>query len=458
MSGKQILLDALQRKATERTPWLPFVGSHGGQLIGKNATDYLRSADHIVAGLLKAKQRYQPDGLPIVFDLQVEAEVLGCKLVWAEDGPPAVASHPLSEDAGGELADLPAFNLQAGRIPTCLEATRRIAEAIGDDTALYGLICGPFTLALHLMGNDIFLEMFDDEERVQAIIDHAATIGSQMATAYIEAGCDVVAVVDPMVSQISPEHFEQFVTAPVNHIFDTVHAQGKLGSMFVCGDATRVLDNLAGTTCDNFSIDENIDLAYARQLAEKHGCSIGGNIKLTLALLLGTPDDVRRDVVTCLNQGGDTGFILAPGCDLPYATPSANLEAVAPLIHDNYQLEVARSLQAVPMEGFDDIQPPNYNDEEQVIIDLITLDSKTCPPCQYMVAAANRVAASFDNKVIVREHKVTGRDGIGYMVKLGVGHVPTLCIDGQVAFSSLIPDARTLEERVNAAIQAKVAV
>lgn len=51
--------------------------------------------DHMVAGLLEANRRYLPDGLPIVFDLQVESEVLGCDLMGSEDSPPSVSSHPL---------------------------------------------------------------------------------------------------------------------------------------------------------------------------------------------------------------------------------------------------------------------------------------------------------------------------------------------------------------------------
>lgn len=98
MTGKQILLDALQGKSVERVPWVPFVGVHGGSLIGVNATEYLQSADHIVNGLNTAVQRYRPDGLPVVFDLQLEAEILGCELAWAEQTPPSVASHPLGED------------------------------------------------------------------------------------------------------------------------------------------------------------------------------------------------------------------------------------------------------------------------------------------------------------------------------------------------------------------------
>ena len=76
MTGKQLLLKALRDEVTPRPAWVPFVGVHGAKLIGVTAWDYLRSSERIVAGLSKAVELYRPDGLPVVFDLQMEAEVL----------------------------------------------------------------------------------------------------------------------------------------------------------------------------------------------------------------------------------------------------------------------------------------------------------------------------------------------------------------------------------------------
>ncbi|MBN2713393.1 MAG: uroporphyrinogen decarboxylase, partial [Planctomycetes bacterium] len=326
-----------------------------------------------------------------------------------------------------------------------------------DEVALYGLICGPFTLALHLIGNDIFLDMFDDEDKVKEIIDFCAEVGKKASEAYIAAGCDVVAIVDPMTSQISPDHFDEFVGPYVNKIFDYVHEKGALGSMFVCGDATRNLENMCKTTCDNVSIDENISLELLRGFAENYGKSYGGNLKLTVVLLLGTEQDSKIDTLRCLDAAtGSKGFVLAPGCDLPYAVPPKNMEAVAELVHDEYKREVARTIVAAPSsDAFDDIAVPDYASENKVIVDLITLDSATCAPCQYMTEAANRAAEKFGADVSVREHKVTTRDGLGYMTKLGVANIPTLCIDGKAEFISIIPDQPTLVKAIEDKVAAK---
>lgn len=41
MGNKSLLLKALRGEATERAPWVPFVGVHGGALIGVDAEAYL---------------------------------------------------------------------------------------------------------------------------------------------------------------------------------------------------------------------------------------------------------------------------------------------------------------------------------------------------------------------------------------------------------------------------------
>lgn len=455
MNGKELLLRALRNETTPRPAWLPFVGSHGARMIGVSAADYLQSADLIEKGLLKAAELYRPDGLPVCFDLQVEAEALGCELKWPDDGPPSVTSHPL-EGGRTKLEDLPEFTAESGRMPVVLEATRRVREKLGDSVALYGLICGPFTLTLHLLGNDIFLEMFDSPLRVRTIVAYAAEVAKRAAEAYIEAGVDVVAVVDPMTSQISPEHFEEFVTPYVNMVFDHVRNKGAYSSLFVCGDATRNLHVMARTSCDNLSIDENIPLETLRDITRATGKSFGGNLKLTAALLLGDTDDCQLDAIRCIDVGGSCGFILAPGCDLPFGTPEENLVAVAEMVHDDYKREVAkRTIVAKTASHAGEVALPDYDADERVHVDVITLDSASCAPCQYMMDAAHRASKRLETPVVIAEHRITTREGIAMMSRLGVSNIPTICIDGEPKFVSIIPDQNTLVQAIQARAEEK---
>ena len=443
-------MQALRGEETPRPAWVPFVGCHGGYLIGSTATEYLKSADLLVEGLKKAKELYQPDGLPVMFDLQLEAEILGCNLRWADDSPPAVFSHPLAE--GKFLEDLPALTADKGRFPVVIEALQRLKSEIGEETALYGLVCGPFTLALHLMGSGIFLEMYDNEEQVKRVIDHCADLAIQTANIYLDNGADVIAMVDPMNSQISPEHFTNFVVDPLNKTFDAIRERGGVSSIFVCGDVTRNLELMCAARADSISVDEQIDMVELRRLADLHGVAFGGNMKLTTALLLGDEDDSKLEAIQVMDQCGSKGFILSPGCDLPFNTPARNIQAASLMVHDAYQRDAARqSLHAKANDSFDDIVMPDYEKSDEVIIDVITLDSLACAPCQYMMDAAHKAAEAAAVHCRIVEHKIKQREGIGAMVKLGVSNLPTICINGTPRFESIIPGHDTLVEALEAA-------
>lgn len=454
MNGRELVLAAIRGEKTERVPWVPFCGVHCASLIGKTAEEYLRSSSLMTAGLEAAIARYRPDGIPAIFDLQLEAEIFGCGLHWNHDNPPSVITHPLQEGVSLDSLTLPTAN--QGRIPEIV-ATIRALRAAHPDLAIYGLITGPFTLALHLLGTDIFMQMFDDPDAVKRLIAFCADVGKTMSSIYLEAGCDVIAVVDPMTSQIGPEQFVEFCTEPLRAEFDHIRALGGLGSLFVCGHAQKNIDVMADTHCDNISIDENIPLDYVRDICRQRGISFGGNLQLTVVMLLGDERANQINAVQCLDVAGDVGgFILSPGCDISFATPPANIEAVSAVVHDPYIRDIARHLAAAPSElTIAQADLTGYVVPDKLKIDIVTLDSLGCAPCQYMVAAAESAAARYGNAVVVAEHKIKVREGLSMMAALGVRNIPTLCMDGEIVFVSSIPSHKALAEAIEERLRAK---
>ena len=188
VTGRARVSRAFRCEPVDRVPWVPFVGVHAAALLGESAETFLKSEALIVRGVQAAIDRYRPDGIPVLFDLQLEAEVLGCPLHWAKENPPAVCGHPLAN--GTALADLKVPSAADGRIASVLAATGALREA-NPDVALYGLITGPFTLALHLLGTDIFMKMFDGPEYVHQLLSFCRDVCKAMSNYYIQAGCDV---------------------------------------------------------------------------------------------------------------------------------------------------------------------------------------------------------------------------------------------------------------------------
>lgn len=448
MIQKERVIKAILGQETDRVPWVPFVGCHAGALINVAADEYLKSSDWIVQGIAEAVKRYKPDGLPVAFDLQIEAEALGCHLVWAKENPPAVVHHPLTN--GTKLEQMTVPGPDAARIAVVLDAAKRLRKA-HPDIALYGLITGPFTLALHLLGTDIFMKMFDQADYVHRLMRFCTDVCKAMSNYYLDAGCDIIAMVDPMTSQIGPDQFTQFVTPYATEVFEMIRKRGALSSFFVCGHAQQNIAVMCQCKCDNISIDENIPLDYVRQECTKHHISFGGNLQLTSVLLLGGPVDSQKNAIACLELGGEKGFILSPGCDLPYATPSANLEAVAAVALDPYQRDIAKNL-ACETSSHERLDMNEYGQADKVIVDIITLDSEACAPCQYMVDAVKRVTPEFEGIVEWREHKIKYRESLVFMTSLMVRNVPTICIDGEIVFVSRIPP----KDELIAAIQKRI--
>ncbi|MGM0532548.1 MAG: uroporphyrinogen decarboxylase family protein [Bacteroidota bacterium] len=456
MKGKELINQAFRQEKPERIPWVPFVGVHGGYLIDVNAKKYLTSREYLVRGISEAIDRYDPDGIPVMFDLQVEAEVLGCGLQWSDDNPPSVISHPLME--GKTVNDLPEFGPNQGRLPIVLEATRQLRTKY-PDVALYGLVTGPFTLALHLMGTEIFTQMMIEPDSIKEVLEYTRQIAQKTASYYIEAGVDVVAIVDPMTSQIDPGSFETFVSPPATQIFDYIRGEKVWSSFFVCGHAQQNIEAMCRCRPDNVSIDENIPLEYVREVALNHNISFGGNLRLTVVLLLGSQEDAQREAMECMDSAGNKGFILAPGCDLPMKTPPENLQAITTLVRDPYQQEVIRTLeQKEDTEKRLNLQ--DYGNTEKVIVDVITLDSESCTPCRYMVEAVKQVAPHFEGIVEWREHSVKDVQSVSFMSSLYVKNIPTICIDGQITFVSQIPPKNKLieaiQQRINEKLRLKV--
>ncbi len=444
MTGKELIYKAFRHEETPRTPWVPYTGVQIGQFRKYSAEELLQSEDKLVECLLESNRQYTPDGQPVIFDLQVEAEVLGCGLLWAEKAPPTVSSHPL---AG--VKDIPTKipGKTEGRIPLILGAMRRMKAEVGGTTALYGLACGPFTLASHLRSTDIFLDMYDDEEYVKKLLDYCASVFIAMADYYIDAGMDIIGAVDPLVSQISPDSFAQFMAAPYKRVFDHIRKRGALSSFFVCGDATKNIEEMCKTGPDCVSIDENINMTGAKKITDRYNIVISGNLQLTVVMLLGNQKDNQKAAVDMIDAMGSRNFILAPGCDMPYDVPIENVVGIGQAVHN---VEATRKfLKSYHKEIVDvHVDMPDYAKLDHVLIEVLTIDSATCAACGYMKEAADAMVPVFGKKVEVVERKITEPENIARLGKLGVANLPTIALNGRVAYVSLIPNKNELKASV----------
>jgi uroporphyrinogen decarboxylase len=449
MTGKDLILAALAGERVTRAPWVPYTGVQIGSLKNIPADELYRDADKILDCLLEAKRHYLPDGMPALFDLQIEAEALGCELKWDPKAPPSVRSHPLELDKDRPLE---LFDRDAARVGMALDVLKRLRDAVGDEVAVYGLTTGPFTLASHLRGTSVFLDMYEDPDYVKRLVGFCFDVLDRMTGWMIDAGADVVAAVDPLTSQISPDAFEEYLSEGYSRYFASVRERGARGALFVCGDATKNLEPMAKTKPDCLSIDENVNLAAAKKITDAEKVAVSGNIPLTTAMLMGTQQDNMQYALDTLDALGDERFILAPGCDMPYDTPKDNIVGVAQAVRDP---EKTRAFLETYEKATDqaDVELPDYANLEKPLIECFTIDSATCPACGYMAEAAFDMVEEFGDRIDVVEYKMTTPENAARVAKLGFKNLPSLLINGELKYSSLIPNRNELRAEIEKAFR-----
>lgn len=310
--AKQKLIDAYRGKRTDTPPWVPYSGVHCAFLLGEPADKMLKDPALLAKGVVNAAKRYKADGIPLVFDLSVEANSVGCDLKWWGDNVPSVQTHPCSKLTPAQ-AGLKLPTKDSGRWPVLFEAAKIAKPQLDElDCILMGLYCGPLTLASHLAGVRIFTDVYKNKDFAHEVLKFAGEVGAVAAGLYADMGCEIIAIVDPVASQIKPQTFREYVTPNSQAAIKVIHDRGITSSFFICGDCTKVMEEVCKIGTHGFAIDEQLNMIFVRDMARKYNLGFGGNLKLTLALSLGLLSP-REDAIVSLAAGGHIGYTFAPG-------------------------------------------------------------------------------------------------------------------------------------------------
>ena len=91
---------------------------------------------------------------------------------------------------------------------------------------------------------------------------------------------------------------------------------------------------------------------------------------------------------------------------------------------------------------------PDYEHLEKPLVEVFTLDSLTCAACAYMMGAAQQAKDMFGDAIDMMEYKYTIKENIARCMKMGVKNLPSLYINGQLKWSSIIPNKEELEKAI----------
>ncbi len=77
-------------------------------------------------------------------------------------------------------------------------------------------------------------------------------------------------------------------------------------------------------------------------------------------------------------------------------------------------------------------------------IDVLTLDSVQCAACGYMMESIAAMPKEIQEIIEYREWSIKNKDGIGKFLELQGRVLPTICIERDLVFESIIPQYEEL--------------
>ena len=81
---------------------------------------------------------------------------------------------------------------------------------------------------------------------------------------------------------------------------------------------------------------------------------------------------------------------------------------------------------------------------EKIKIDVLTLDSVQCAACAYMMESIAALPDDIQDMIEYSEWSIKNKEGIGKFLELKGKVLPTICIQGDLVFESIIPQYEEL--------------
>lgn len=337
MNAKQRIIDALQLKAPSGSGPVPAAIFGGGVWTVRHwqreFSELLSDVDAYSKLLIQANDELRS---PIVYVGSGFANflvgALGGTLKEHEVGPPELL-EPIIQQSSDELDTLDAKMIDEDLwIQNIREATRRVANQIGETHIVAVTAWAPFTLAGQIYGVERMMRStMRQAAEVEKTVKFATEVVKQFYRPLLEEKTfSMACLVEPTASGdlISGGTFQRFVLPYLRDLISWIKAHGVFVWLHICGDTTKSLNLIAETHADCFSIDHKVNLAKAKDVLGGKMC-IAGNVDPVAYLYQGTPSSVREACKRCIADAAEGGgFILTSGCDLPPTVKLENIQAM----------------------------------------------------------------------------------------------------------------------------------
>ena len=327
---RKLLLEAVKQANIEkRRLVVPLVGFPGLNLTHstiKLAQQNFGEQYKVVKALAEL---FKPDAIFPLMDLSVEANALGRLTLFPKQDSATVVKDHFSVDEISSISDINiAYDT---RMLGYIETMKLMSIGLPDSVLRGAYVTGPYTLAALIMGADeAAISTIMNPDNLHIVCKLATEKIQQYVRLLITAGAQIICILEPSAVMLGPDQFENFSGQYVKQITETCKYTSVSTVYHICGNSMHLIEKMCESGVNALSLDSpeaGINMVdVAKRVNED--IVIIGNTNPVGALLNGTPDKVREDVVKLLNRMSPfPNFVLSSGCDLPQETPIENIEA-----------------------------------------------------------------------------------------------------------------------------------
>ena len=308
----------------ERKKAMPILAFPAVQHLYITVRELVADSNHQTIGLRLIADNYDMPAIMNYMDLSIEAEVFGAHTVFSADEIPTIIGKLLKTEEDVEALRVP--EVGEGRTGSNIETIKK-ARVLINDRPIIAQCIGPFSLAGRLMNvNDILLDCYEQPEMVHKVLRKATDFLLKYAAEYKRGGADGLIIAEPLAGLLSPQLIEDFSSAYVRELVETVQSKNFITIYHNCGNSVpHLIKSIVDIGSYAFSFG---DSANMREMLEQipRNYLVMGNISPAQVFNANKTEHVRLETLRLLHECGDyNNFLISSGCDIP---PGVDLDNV----------------------------------------------------------------------------------------------------------------------------------
>jgi len=283
---------ALRGKPVDRPPVFPQIGDHAGIIHKLTYNRMYEDAKLAADAHLKALDLYKYD------ITQIDLENL-------------------------EVPDF--MKTKSSRV--MIEGTSILANEA--EVPIAAFMTGPITFSFQLMPYELLIKkMLKDPEFTHALVKKSVMIIKKYIISLKEVGATLLVICEHDFQMLKPKLIKEFSLDYLPDLFGIY----QYNILHMCGKVAPHLNELADDfkrikKLNTLNIGPFVDIKSTQDLL-KHKIGIAGNIDHIKLLPRGSPNEIETAVHKAIeSSGGDSRFMVAPGCEITADTPIKNVKA-----------------------------------------------------------------------------------------------------------------------------------